>query len=243
MRRALALLLALGLLGVAPAAHAEAPTPADCPVEGARLDWGFKESFRAYIDGTIANGEWTVSDGASYDTPTFTWHDGTGAVGQNHLRGEISFVGTVRFTGHGSILDTTVANPVIRFDRPGRAMLLLDVSGDTMSGDPYSQTAVPFVELDLTDIGVLSRSGDQIIVDAAPATLTAEGSAAFPNYEAGSEFDAVDLTFTVGTDCEIELTDGVIGDATPFVVVAAALVGALVAAVTVLVVVRVRRRR
>ena len=244
MRRALTLLAALGLLGVlAPAAHAEAPTPSGCAVERAELAWGFKESFRAYIDGSIANGEWATADGASYATPTFSWREGTGEVERHDLIGEISFVGTVRFTGHGGILDTTIANPVVRFDAPGRATLLLDVSGDTMSGEPYSQTAVPFVELDLSGVGVLSRSGDVIIIDAAPATLTAEGSAAFPNYEAGSEFDPVDVTFTVGSDCEVELGEGVIGDATPFVILGAALAGLLVVGAVVVVIVRARRRR
>jgi len=244
MRRVLATLLALAALALgAPAAHAVAPDPAACDVADARLDWGFKESFRAYIDGSIANGEWTVAEGATYETPLFSWHDGVGQVGENHLRGDIAFPGSVRFTGHGGILDTTIANPVVSFDASGHATLLLDVSGPTMEGDPFSAVAVPFADLDLTPLGVLTRVGDVILVEGAAATLTADGAEAFPNYPAGSELDPVTLEFTVAASCEATVGEGVIGDATPFVILVAVLAGLLVAVAIVLVVLAVRRRR
>src|SRR5690606_24359517 len=49
-----------------------------CEVVGAALGWGFKEEFRAYVDGSIANGEWTTADGATYETPSFQWANGAG---------------------------------------------------------------------------------------------------------------------------------------------------------------------
>src|SRR5690606_23738697 len=42
-----------------------------CTVTDAELVWGYKESFRSYISGSIAHGEWTVADGAAYETPNF----------------------------------------------------------------------------------------------------------------------------------------------------------------------------
>lgn len=241
MRRLLAGILVLGSLLAGGAASAATPSPETCVVEGATLDWGFKESFRAYIDGSIANGEWTTADGATYDTPTFSWSAGTGEVTPGDLSGEIAFTGSVRFTGHGGILDTTIANPVIRFDDAQHATLLLDVTGETMAGDPYAQTAVPFVELDLSPVGVLARRDDVVGIDAAPTTLTAEGAVAFPNYETGSDFDPISVEFGVASGCTFG--EGVIGDATPFVAVILALGIGLVVVLVVVVVVIVRRRR
>ena len=80
----------------------------------ASLTWGFKETFRSYISGTIANGEWTVADGATYETPDFGWADGVGSFDPSTGEGTISFDGSIRFTGHGGVLDTTVSNPQLR---------------------------------------------------------------------------------------------------------------------------------
>jgi hypothetical protein len=235
IRRTVAL-AAAALLALTPAAAFAAPAPtAGCEVDAAELTWGFKESFRAYIDGSIANGEWTVADGASYQTPSFSWTDGTGTLGTHELFGSLAFAGSVRFTGHGGILDTTIANPVLRFDDPQHATLLLDVTGATMEGDPYSGTAVPFVTLDLA--GVVTRTNDVVRIDAAPTTLTAEGAVAFPNYEAGTGFDPVTVGFTVGPECDLG-----IGDATPLLVVVLSIAGALIVAAIVLVIVLVVRR-
>ncbi len=245
MRRALALLVVAGLLamvpaGAASAALAQAP---GCDIVSAELTWGFKESFRAYIDGSIANGEWTVADGATYDTPAFGWSDGSGSLDPADLTGDLAFRGSVRFTGHGGVLDTTIANPVIRFESADRATLLLDVSGPTMAGDPFSAVAVSFVEIDLAGVGVLTRQGDTVLIDGAPTILTAAGSDAFPNYEAGAEFDPVTVAFTVGDDCEFALADGLIGDATPFFTLVGIIAALLVAGVVVIVVIVIRRRR
>ncbi len=62
-----------------------------CPVDDATLTWGFKETFRSYISGSIANGEWTVADGATYETPDFGWSDGTGAYDPDGGEGLIAF--------------------------------------------------------------------------------------------------------------------------------------------------------
>lgn len=239
MRRLFAGMLILGGL-INGAAVDAVPPSTTCAIEDATLDWGFKESFRAYIDGSIANGEWVTADGASYETPLFAWSSGAGAITPHVLTGEVSFIGSVRFTGHGGILDTTIANPVIRFDDNQHATLLLDVSGATMEGDPYAETAVSFVEVDLSGVGVVSRRDGVVIVDTAPTTLTAEGAVAFPNYEVGSEFDPVSLEFTVGPDCDLD--GGLIGDPTPFVVVIGAIAGAIILTVVVLIVVRIRRQ-
>lgn len=190
---AVALAAALLAPGAMPAA---AEVAAGCEVTDATLTWGFKESFRAYIDGAIANGEWTTADGATYATPDFGWSGGTGRYDPETGTGFIGFTGSVRFTGHGGILDTTIADPGIRFDGAS-AVLLLDVSGVTMEGDPTDVTGVEFVSLP-----VLHVAGDDAVrtVDAA-TTLTEDGATAFPNYAPGEAFDPLTLSMNVGKQC------------------------------------------
>jgi hypothetical protein len=244
MRRVLAALLLAGSF-LMPASPAAAQAPG-CDVAAATLTWGFKESFRAYIDGSIANGEWTVADGATYDTPTFGFPDGTGLLTGRPLEGQVDFPGSVRFTGHGGILDTTIANPVLVFDGDDTAVLLLDVSGPTMEGDQVSVAATPFLTVDLTGQDLAVAPDGTITIDEAPTTLTADGEAAFPNYPAGTEFDPISATIPVGdcafTDPPLEVGGGVIGDATPFLTLVAVVGGLLTLVLVVLVVVTVRRR-
>jgi hypothetical protein len=201
MRRALAAFLAAAAVALLPAAPAVAQVPA-CEVGAATLTWGFKESFRAYIDGSIANGEWTVADGATYETPAFGFTSDGGRFDPRGPFGQVDFPGSVRFTGHGGVLDTTIANPALLF-RGGEddALLLLDVSGPTMEGDEVEVTATPFVTVDLSGQDLTPVDG-VVTIDGAPTTLTGDGEAAFPNYPAGTEFDPISATFDVG-DCDL----------------------------------------
>lgn len=242
MIRAALVLLAVGLLTAAPSGARTAVAVAPgCEVESATLSWGFKESFRAYIDGSIANGEWTVADGAAYETPLFGFTAEAGRLDPGTPYGSVSFSGSIRFTGHGGILDTTVANPTLRFDG-STAVLALDVDGPTMEGDPVSVAQAPFVDVDLTGQDLTAVDGVVTIVDA-PTTLREEGAAAFPNYAAGEAFDPLSATFDVG-DCE--LAGGPVGgDAAGAVWMPWAVLGGslVVAAVLVAAVVVLTRRR
>jgi hypothetical protein len=192
-------LAALLVVGAAPAASASP----GCEVSGATLDWGFKESFRAYIDGSIANGEWATTDGAVYSTPEFGWRAGAGSIDPVGPGGVIAFAGSVRFTGHDGVLDTTIANPAIRLDGPESATLLLDVTGPTMEGDPVDEIGVAFVRIDLST-AELASSTDGIVVSSAPTTLTEDGAAAFPNYDPGEAFDPISFVLPA-PGCEIRL--------------------------------------
>ena len=201
MRRALAALLAVSALALLPAAPAAAQAPG-CDVDAATLTWGFKESFRAYIDGSIANGEWTVADGATYETPTFGFTADDGRLDPRVMQGSVDFPGSVRFTGHGGVLDTTIANPALLFRADGKAFLLLDVRGVTMEGDDVAMASTRFVELDLAGQELAPVDGI-VTLDEVPTTLTADGALAFPNYPAGEAFDPVSATIDVGADCDL----------------------------------------
>ncbi|WP_168200375.1 HtaA domain-containing protein [Protaetiibacter larvae] len=170
-----------------------------CTVSDAQLVWGFKESFRAYIDGSIANGEWTTDGDASYDTPVFTWAGGSGSADPEAGGLDVAYGGSVRFTGHGGVLDTTIANPHVVIDGD-RAVLLLDITGTTQEGTPVSSTGVEFAELDLTGVEA-SREGDTLSWTDVPASLTAAGAAAFGTYPEGEALDPVTISATVESGC------------------------------------------
>ena len=245
MRRLLAVALFAGMLSLEPAAPALAQVPG-CPVDAGTLTWGFKESFRAYIDGSIANGEWTVADGATYETPAFGFTAADGRFDPRGPQGSVDFPGSVRFTGHGGVLDTTIANPILQFRGDGKTFLLIDVRGVTMDGDDIAMSRTRFVELDLAGQDLEPVDGI-ITLDEAPATLTADGALAFPNYPEGEQFDPVSATFDVGADCDLSgLPIG--GDAydppPPTAdVVPLVIGGAVVALLAVITVVFARRRR
>jgi len=176
-----------------------------CPVDTASLTWGFKESFRSYISGSIANGEWTVADGATYEVPNFGWSDGTGSYDAEG--GLVEFAGSVNFTGHGGVLNTTIANPQISFVDENTAILILDISGTTQDGAAVDQQDVEFVEIDLS--GAVEEADGTITVTDAPTTLTAAGAAAFGTYPEGEAFDAISLTIAAecATATAVEATD------------------------------------
>ena len=218
-----------------------------CPVDDAAITWGFKESFRSYISGSIAHGKWEVSGGATYEVPNFGFAPGAGSYEAATSTGELTFAGAIRFTGHDGVLDTTVSNPVVRFIDADTAILALDVAGVTQDGAEIDQAGVEFVELDLAAATVANESG-AITIAGAPAKLLPAGAAAFGTYESGEEFDPVTLAFTTDPACAVPAT----GEET--VVATAdepapdlswlpwAIIGLLIVIIAALVVVVVRRR-
>lgn len=171
-----------------------------CAVDDATLSWGFKEAFRSYLSSSIANGEWTVADGATYETPVFGFSGGTGGYDAATATGGVAFPGSVNFYGHGGVLDTTISNLTIRFVDADSAVLVLDLSGDTQAGETVVEEAVEFAELDLSAATVSFENGVLTVTDA-PATLTEAGSDSFGTYEAGTELDPVSVQLTVSNDC------------------------------------------
>lgn len=173
--------------------------PGSCSVADAQLDWGFKEGFRAYIESTIANGGWELAGGAAEQGGIFTWENGQGAVEPSDATGTVGFEGSVRFTGHDGVLDTTIANPRVTFDN-GTAVLLLDVSGTTQDGQSVTSEGVAFASLSLDEAEVSSTAGTVTFANI-PATLDQAGAAAFGTYPAGEALDPVTLSLTSTDGC------------------------------------------
>ncbi|MCK3768789.1 HtaA domain-containing protein [Microbacterium aerolatum] len=168
-----------------------------CTVDGATLNWGYKESFRNYIEG-IAHGGWEL-DGLVYEFPEFVWSDGTGSYDDETGTGLVDFGGTIAFQGHDGALNTTLSNA--RIELAGdTGYIVFDITGTTQGGEAVDQKDVRFVEFSLADAantdGVLTLSG-------AGTVLTDNGSAAFGTYSAGETFDPVSFTIPVGSDCGV----------------------------------------
>lgn len=181
---------------VAPAEGTLAADSAICDVTDAAITWGVKESLRSYISGTIANGEWTVGDGATYETPNFGWTAGSGKLDAGE--GALAFDGTLRFTGHDGILDTTLNGLEIVFDASTTATIVFDVSGTTQEGLPVDAAGVDFATIDVSAITV---SDGTALLEGAPVTLTEAGSDAFGTYPAGEELDPITVSFSATPEC------------------------------------------
>ncbi|UNK70041.1 HtaA domain-containing protein [Microbacterium sp. H1-D42] len=204
-----ALLLAAGavLAGAAPTSAAATTTVTAagsgvCTVSSGTLTWGVKESFRSYISGSIAKGEWQAADGAEYATPEFTFTAPTGELDAETGAGTVTFAGTVHFTGHGGVLDMTLGAPQIVIAEDGSATLHLDVRSNDTSGElalDEKQAEVAALDAPVavdTDAGTLA-------VASAPMTLTEAGAPAFGGfYQAGDELDPVtlDVALACATD-------------------------------------------
>ncbi|APF34479.1 HtaA domain-containing protein [Microbacterium paludicola] len=182
-----------------------ATSPPVCDITDATITWGFKESFRSYISGSIAKGAWEPFGGVGYETPAFTWTGGTGSYDPATGAGSIAFPGGIRFTGHGGLLDSTVQNVTLEI-APAAGRVLVDLAGVSMesalAGDDTVVTTpqVPFVTVDLAGLEN-TVSGEALTLAAADAAtaITEEGFAAFGNYETGTAFDP--LSFTASGVC------------------------------------------
>ncbi|MDF1705368.1 MAG: HtaA domain-containing protein [Aeromicrobium sp.] len=177
-----------------------------CEVEDAAATWGVKESFRSYVSGSIANGDWTTSGNISYTTPEFDLAAGTGAFDTETKAGQIDFTGSIAFTGHDGALAVTFADPSIRFADEDTALLVVDVTAADRAAAEAGDTAatttqdVAFAELDLA-AAPLEESGGAWSASDVPTTLTAAGHAVFSTYETGDELDPIDVEFSTGIDC------------------------------------------
>lgn len=206
----------------APGTTSAAPSATPSIADGT-LGWGVKESFRAYVVGSVANGEITTSGGASQaaDNGVFTFVDATGEYDTDEDTLSATFEGAVNFKGHegegedgGYGLDLTLSDARMSLDE-GSGELTADV---TSLGEKTEDVVLADLKAAKSD---LTASDDVITVDDVAATLTAAGAEAFGGfYTEGTELDTVDLAVALTdgaelpTDDESASTDGTSGGTT-----------------------------
>ena len=160
----------------------------DGTIKSANLGWGVRDSFRNYVRGGIANGSWELNS-TSYSSDAFNWSNGTGTFKGG--KGSISFSGSVRFTGHHGILDTTIANPRLEING-NSGTLYATMNSNDPSGKATNYGEVALLKVDLSG---LQSSAEAVSVNGAATTLTAEGAKAFAGfYDAGK--DMAPLSFS-----------------------------------------------
>ncbi|MBQ0889884.1 HtaA domain-containing protein [Streptomyces sp. RM72] len=178
-----------------PAPSAESPKPAKTAsgaVRDGAVDWGVRRTFREYVTGDIADGEWALSAGAQDGGALFRFPGGEGTYRDGDLTA--AFQGTVRFTGaHG--LDLSLGN-VRAVVEDGDGTLYADVTSPD-----GAEKKVPLVTFTAGD---LKPAGGLVKVTEAPAKLTARGAKAFGGmYQAGTGMDPVSLAVALTADARL----------------------------------------
>ncbi len=173
-------------------------------IQGASLSWGVKKSFTDYVTGPIANGSIERANGVS---GSFNWPGRTANFDPDAGTGELSFGGTVTFSGHDGALNMRISNPRVVIDNDSQARLYADVR----STNPAGKVTVDAGGVHLANLNVSGKksvSGDTITFNSVPATLTSAGVPAFAEfYEAGSALDALSLTVTLGPEVPCDSLD------------------------------------
>ncbi|MFE0676126.1 HtaA domain-containing protein [Streptomyces sp. NPDC058867] len=184
---------------VRPAAVIKSPTPtasaekqakkaekakktSDGAIEDGAVDWGVRRTFREYVTGDIAQGEWTLSAGAQDGGALFRFPEGEGTYSGGELTAR--FKGAVRFTGeHGLDLRLSAVRVTVE---DGKGTLYADVASSDATGKK-----VPLVTF--TAKGLKSADGVAKLTEA-PAKLTSRGAEVFGGmYPAGTAMDPVSL--------------------------------------------------
>ncbi|MFC7792177.1 HtaA domain-containing protein [Streptomyces cinereoruber] len=169
------------------------PVPAAGSFRDAAVDWGVRRTFREYVTGSIAQGKWTLADGARDGGALFRFTAGKGTYDPAGKTLDAAFAGSVRFTG--THLDLTLGKVTVRV-KDGKGTLGADV---TTSG--RTEKNVPLVTFAVPD---LAPKNGLAAVTEAPATLTEGGAEAFGGmYRAGTAMDPVSLAVTVDEKAQL----------------------------------------
>ncbi|GGR41782.1 hypothetical protein GCM10010497_51430 [Streptomyces cinereoruber] len=171
----------------------KSPAPAAGSFRDAAVDWGVRRTFREYVTGSIAQGKWTLADGARDGGALFRFTAGKGTYDPAGKTLDAAFAGSVRFTG--THLDLTLGKVTVRV-KDGKGTLGADV---TTSG--RTEKNVPLVTFAVPD---LAPKNGLAAVTEAPATLTEGGAGAFGGmYRAGTAMDPVSLAVTVDEKAQL----------------------------------------
>ncbi|GAA1780899.1 HtaA domain-containing protein [Leucobacter iarius] len=153
------------------------------------LEWGVRETFRAYVTGPIAKGRIDVQkpatqSGGVYKFPQIvggTWNAQKGT-------GRIPFSGNVNFSGHDGQLNLNLANPVIDVRDAKTALLQVMQNGK----------ALTIATIDLASAERTKSTDGAVKFSGATVTLTADGANVFFQEYLQQDSKMDPLTFTAG---------------------------------------------
>lgn len=169
-------------------------------IEDAAVDWGVRRTFREYVTGSIAKGEWKLLAGAQDGGALFRFPRGEGSYDEKKQTLDADFAGAVRFTGeHG--LDLALSEVAVEV-KDGKGTLFADVDSKGAKG----AEGVTLKKASLITFAAeeLKPKEGLISLTEVPSKLTADGAKAFGGmYKAGSEMDP--LSLAVGLDADAKL--------------------------------------
>ncbi|MEO3752318.1 HtaA domain-containing protein [Streptomyces sp. B6B3] len=162
----------------------------------AAVDWGVRRTFREYVTGNVAAGEWRLSDGARDGGAVFRFPAGEGGLDLAAGTLDAAFAGSVRFTGTGLDLELSGVTVTVA---DGTGTLAADVS--TAGGAPERDQ--PLVTFPAPAAELTSEDG-LLLIEEAPAELTEAGAAAFAGlYQPGDAMDPVTLAVALDDAAEL----------------------------------------
>ncbi|MFC8824364.1 HtaA domain-containing protein [Streptomyces sp. NPDC057137] len=161
---------------------------AEGALRDAAVDWGVRRTFREYVTGSIAEGRWTLADGAQGGGALFRFPEGKGTYDAKKQTLDAEFAGSVHFTG--TQLDLTLSEISVQV-KGGKGTLAADVASEGQA----PRKAVALVTFAAGDFA--PKNGLAALTEA-PATLTEGGAKAFGSlYKAGTLMDPVSLAVAV----------------------------------------------
>ncbi|QEU94749.1 Htaa domain protein [Streptomyces kanamyceticus] len=170
-------------------------------IEDAAVDWGVRRTFREYVTGSIAKGEWKLSAGAQDGGALFRFPKGAGTYDEKKGTLAADFAGTVRFTGeHG--LDLALSKVAVEVE-DGKGTLSADVQSKGSDGKDVSLKKAPLVTFAAEGLDLKPKDG-LVSLTEVPSKLTADGAKAFGGmYKAGSAMDPLSLAVALDGDAKL----------------------------------------
>ncbi|MGW7070094.1 HtaA domain-containing protein [Streptomyces sp. NPDC054855] len=168
-------------------------------IEDAAVDWGVRRTFREYVTGSIAKGEWKLTAGAQDGGALFRFPRGEGTYDKKKQTLDADFAGTVRFTGeHG--LDLTLSEVAVKV-KDGKGTLFADVDSKGSKNQGGTLKKAPLVTFAAKE---LKPEDGLVSLTEVPSRLTADGSKAFGGmYKAGSAMDPLSLAVALDADAKL----------------------------------------
>ncbi|MET7384833.1 HtaA domain-containing protein [Streptomyces sp. NPDC005529] len=177
-----------------PTSTQPAKKPASGAIEDGAVDWGVRRTFREYVTGSVADGKWTLTDGAQDGGALFRFPKGEGTYDRKKRTLTASFDGAVRFTGHQG-LDLRLSGLRVSV-ADGRGTLSADIASAGLTGKKVP--LVTFAAKDLTPKDGLLQLKE------VPAELTSRGAKAFGGvYRGGTAMDPLTLSVALTDDASL----------------------------------------
>ncbi|WP_053544044.1 HtaA domain-containing protein [Corynebacterium deserti] len=195
----------ISTLGAVPAAHAQTEYRT---ATGGSLVWGFKQSFRNYIQTGVAKGSIELGDGAQDSGGSFAFsprENGTSVTSDSE--GSVAFSGSVHFVGHQAqgqwILDTTLSDIKLLISG-SQAQIQADLVAREFKGTTYDDIGDFVISDDIILANVSLNSAADFSQDSidlsGTTTLTSAGAQAFGGfYESGEVLDPTGGSLTIAS--------------------------------------------